>query len=57
MKAHSETWLLQRRESVLPEMDILSESAKRIGAVNTITKLPDGKLHGDNTDWLGAPVR
>ena len=49
--------MLQRRESVLPEMDILSESAKRIGAVNTITKLPDGKLHGDNTDWLGAPVR
>ncbi len=37
----------------MPSMDILSDSAKRIGAVNTVTKQPDGKLHGDNTDWLG----
>ena len=37
----------------MPFMDILSDSAKRIGAVNTVTKQPDGKLHGDNTDWLG----
>lgn len=41
------------KESVLPEMDELSESARIIGAVNTITKDPDGKLKGDNTDWLG----
>lgn len=41
------------QETVLPFMDILSDSAKRIGAVNTVTKQPDGKLHGDNTDWLG----
>jgi pentafunctional AROM polypeptide len=44
---------IPHKESVLPEMDVLSDSAKRIGAVNTITKLPDGTLHGDNTDWLG----
>jgi pentafunctional AROM polypeptide len=44
---------IPHKESVLPEMDVLSESARRIGAVNTITKQPDGKLHGDNTDWLG----
>ena len=44
---------IPHKESVLPEMDVLSESAKTIGAVNTVTKLPDGKLHGDNTDWLG----
>lgn len=37
----------------MPFMDVLSDSAKRIGAVNTVTKQPDGKLHGDNTDWLG----
>ena len=24
-----------------------------IGAVNTITVLPNGKLRGDNTDWIG----
>jgi pentafunctional AROM polypeptide len=41
------------QEAVIPSMDILSDSAKRIGAVNTVTKQPDGKLHGDNTDWLG----
>ena len=37
----------------MPSLDILSDSAKRIGAVNTVTKQPDGKLHGDNPDWLG----
>ena len=44
---------IPHKESVLPEMDTLSDAARRIGAVNTITKLADGKLHGDNTDWLG----
>ena len=34
-------------------MDELSESAERIGAVNTVIKLADGRLRGDNTDWLG----
>eukprot|EP01044_Picomonas_judraskeda_P023458 COSAG03_NODE_6157_length_1104_cov_36.012935_1_plen_61_part_10 len=37
----------------MPSMDVLSDAAKAIGAVNTVTKLRDGKLHGDNTDWLG----
>jgi shikimate 5-dehydrogenase len=41
------------QETIMPSLDILSDSAKRIGAVNTVTKQPDGKLHGDNTDWLG----
>jgi len=44
---------IPHKESVIPEMDSLSDAAKAIGAVNTVTKLPDGKLHGDNTDWLG----
>lgn len=30
------------------------ELAVRIGAVNTITIDPDGKLYGDNTDYAGA---
>ncbi len=41
------------KESVIPELDTLSEVARKIGAVNTITKLRDGSLFGDNTDWLG----
>lgn len=41
------------KESVIPQLDALSDSARKIGAVNTITKLRDGTLLGDNTDWLG----
>ena len=37
----------------MADMDELTEAARRIGAVNTITKLADGRLRGDNTDWLG----
>ena len=44
---------IPHKESVMPHMDELTESAKRIGAVNTICKLDDGRLRGDNTDWLG----
>lgn len=44
---------IPHKESVMPHMDELTESAQRIGAVNTITKLTDGRLRGDNTDWLG----
>ena len=29
----------------------VSNSAKKIGAVNTINKLENGKIYGDNTDW------
>ncbi|KAI1139747.1 Pentafunctional AroM protein [Hypoxylon sp. FL0543] len=43
---------------VMPLLDDISESAKVIGAVNTIIPVPpeDGanpRLLGDNTDWLG----
>eukprot|EP00930_Biecheleria_cincta_P089496 TRINITY_DN78814_c0_g1_i1.p1 TRINITY_DN78814_c0_g1~~TRINITY_DN78814_c0_g1_i1.p1 ORF type:complete len:358 (-),score=59.11 TRINITY_DN78814_c0_g1_i1:400-1473(-) len=44
---------IPHKESILAELDLLSEAARVIGAVNTITKLPNGKLHGDNTDWIG----
>mgnify|MGYP005952951649 CR=1 FL=1 len=31
----------------------LSERARAIGCVNTVTRLPDGEWRGDNTDWDG----
>ncbi|RZI88040.1 MAG: shikimate dehydrogenase, partial [Pseudomonas sp.] len=33
--------------------DSLTERAQRAGAVNTLTKLADGSLQGDNTDGAG----
>eukprot|EP00656_Telonema_subtile_P029807 TRINITY_DN32882_c0_g1_i1.p1 TRINITY_DN32882_c0_g1~~TRINITY_DN32882_c0_g1_i1.p1 ORF type:complete len:286 (-),score=84.75 TRINITY_DN32882_c0_g1_i1:118-975(-) len=44
---------IPHKETIMPHMTTLSDPAKAIGAVNTITKGEDGALHGDNTDWLG----
>lgn len=33
--------------------DVLSETAKKIGSVNTVIRLADGSLYGDNTDYFG----
>ncbi len=41
------------KEAALARMDTLSETARRIGAVNTVTVGNDGALHGDNTDGYG----
>lgn len=41
------------KQTVMPFLDIITEEARRIGAVNTITRLPDGRLRGDNTDYFG----
>ena len=40
------------KETVIPYLDEISETAARIGAVNTIVNR-NGKLFGDNTDFLG----
>ncbi len=40
------------KETVIPYLDVISEIAKKIGAVNTIVK-KDGKLYGYNTDYYG----
>jgi shikimate dehydrogenase len=44
---------LPHKEAVIPLLDAVEETARRIGAVNTVT-LRDGRLEGANTDWLGA---
>lgn len=40
------------KQDVIPYLDEISETAKRIGAVNTIVNR-GGKLYGDNTDFPG----
>jgi len=41
------------KEAVIPFLDGLSDTAKAIGAVNTIAVEADGRLIGHNTDGLG----
>ncbi|KAK4226988.1 putative Pentafunctional AROM polypeptide [Podospora fimiseda] len=38
---------------IKPLLDEISDSANIIGAVNTIIPTQDGKLRGENTDWMG----
>lgn len=40
------------KQAVLPYLDEISETARQIGAVNTIVNR-DGRLYGDNTDFIG----
>jgi len=41
------------KKSVIPYCRGLSETARMSGSVNTIKKLEDGSLYGDNTDFFG----
>ena len=41
------------KQAVIPHCDALSDTARRVGAVNTIVKQGDGTLFGDNTDPAG----
>ncbi len=41
------------KEAVIPYCRALSAEAEAIGSVNTLTRLPDGSLYGDNTDAVG----
>lgn len=58
---HSDAWegvnvTIPYKRDVVPYMDELSEVAERMGNINTITRLPDGRLRGDNTDYHGFRV-
>lgn len=41
------------KEAILPLLDHVGETARRMGAVNTVWRAEDGSLHGDNTDAFG----
>jgi shikimate dehydrogenase len=40
--------------AIMPHLDEVDETARRIGAVNTIVRTPDGRIVGYNTDAEGA---
>jgi len=44
---------IPHKEAVGAHLDEVDETARRIGAVNTVT-WRDGRLVGSNTDWLGV---
>ena len=41
------------KKAVIPYLDLLTPEAKKLGAVNTILRQPDGSLLGHNTDYFG----
>jgi len=51
IKGYSVT--IPNKERIIGELDKPDESARRIGACNTVKNI-DGRLLGTNTDWLGA---
>lgn len=44
------------KKDVAALVDELSPIAQRLGNVNTVTRMPDGRLRGDNTDYFGFKV-
>ena len=50
---HSVNVTIPYKMAVIPYLDVVSKAAQKIGSVNTITHLPDGRLYGDNTDFYG----
>ena len=44
---------IPHKQSVMEHLDEIEETARAIGAVNTVTRRGD-RLVGDNTDWRGA---
>lgn len=44
---------IPHKKTVMQYLTEITEEARRIGSVNTITRLPGGGLKGDNTDYFG----
>lgn len=58
---HSDEWegfnvTIPYKRDLVPYMDELSDVAQRMGNINTVTRLADGRLRGDNTDYYGFKV-
>ena len=52
-KYHSLNVTIPYKTAVMQYLDVISDAARKIGSVNTITHLTDGRLYGDNTDIYG----
>ncbi len=48
---------IPHKEAALALADDATETAKAIGAANTLTFEPDGRIHADNTDATGFLTR
>ncbi len=44
---------IPHKQAVIPYLDSIDPVAEKIGAVNTLV-VSDNKIHGYNTDWVGA---
>ena len=44
---------IPHKEAILPFLDEVSSAVTEIGAANTVVIDENGRLWGDNTDWLG----
>ena len=44
---------IPHKQAILPFLDELDSLAEKMGAVNTVVRLPDGRLKGYNTDGAG----
>jgi shikimate dehydrogenase len=44
---------IPHKQTIIPLLDELSNTAKKVGAVNTVIRRDDGTLFGENTDYAG----
>ena len=51
---HGLSVTIPHKETILAHVDFIDPVAEKIGAVNTLVFKEDGKIHGMNTDWIGA---
>jgi len=45
---------IPHKQASMEALDEIEPVAKRIGAINTVLRRPDGKLFGTNTDWTAG---
>ena len=54
LNVHGLSVTIPHKESVMAQIDSIDPVAEKIGAVNTLVFDEEKKIHGLNTDWIGA---